>query len=152
MRDVLDLMGKRRVHYLSPPAPCWRMLNAEADQAAAAAAPPAAAAEAAPPHDTRKSAASAAGAAASSAKGPTPSTKAARGFVFFSDRLRAATGDALTIAFTPAVLAAIRTELEKVHAARQLAWERIYPPEIRTHLDSEAYRRLRQPHRARTPD
>ena len=57
------------------------------------------------------------------------------------DRLRAATGDALTIAFTPAVLAAIGTELEKVHAARQLARQRTYPPEIRTHLDSEAYRR-----------
>eukprot|EP00964_Phaeocystis_antarctica_P006104 scaffold3334_cov56-Phaeocystis_antarctica.AAC.2 len=64
------------------------MLNAEgqADHAAAAAAPPAAAAEAAPPHATRPTAASAAGAAACSAKGPTPSTKAARGFVFFSDR------------------------------------------------------------------
>ena len=125
------------------------MLNAEADHAAAAA-PPAAAAEAVPPHATSPAAAVAS--AASSAKGPTPSTKAARGFVFFSDRLRAATGDALTIAFTPAVLAAIGTELEKVHAARQLAWERTYPPEIRTHLDSAAYRRLRKPHRARTPD
>ena len=51
---------------------------------------------------------------------PTPSTKAARGFVFFSDRIRAATGDALTIAFTPAVHAAIAPELEKVRA-RQLA-------------------------------
>ena len=91
-----------------------------------------------------------AAAAASSAKGapgPTPSTKAGRGFVFFSDRLRAATGDALTIEFTPAVLAAIGPELEKVRAARQLAMsersQQSCPRAIRAHIESEAFRRLR---------
>ena len=91
-----------------------------------------------------------AAAAASSAKGapgPTPSTKEARGFVFFSDRLRAATGDALTIEFTPAVLAAIGPELEKVRAARQLAMsersQQSCTRAIRAHLESEAFRRLR---------
>ena len=97
-----------------------------------------------PADAARPDSAAPAAAAASSAKGapgPTPSTKAARGFVFFSDRLRAATGDALTIEFTPAVLAAIRPELEKVRAARQLAMS--CPRAIRAHLESEAFRRLR---------
>ena len=101
------------------------------------------AATAAPHVSSSPAAAAASSAKVTPAPGPTPSTKAARGFVFFSERLRAASGDALTIVFTPAVLAAIGPELEKVRAARQLARERAYPHEIRKHLDSEAFRRLR---------
>ena len=47
----------------------------------------------------------------------TPSTKAARGFTYFSERVRTATNDAQSITFTPALLAAIAPELEKVRAA-----------------------------------
>ena len=75
--------------------------------------------------------------------GVTPSTKAARGFVYFSQRIRTESGDAQAITFTPALLAAIAPELEKVRAARQEALARIYPPAIRAQLDSDAYRELR---------
>ena len=98
--------------------------------------------DAAPLHAASSSVTGAAAGAATRG-GPTPSTKAARGFVFFSDRLRAATGDALTIAFTPDVLASISPELEKVRAARQQARQRAYPSDIRRHLDGDAYKRLR---------
>ncbi|KAL1510749.1 hypothetical protein AB1Y20_007036 [Prymnesium parvum] len=66
------------------------------------------------------------------------------GFVFFSERLKAATAAAAAVRFTPAVLAAIEPELQKVRAGREEAMARWCPPHIRSRLATDAFRKLRE--------
>jgi hypothetical protein len=54
-----------------------------------------------------------------------------RSFVFFSERLKAATGGAPSITFSAAVLEAISPEIGKVRVGRREAMARHYPPHIR---------------------
>ena len=71
-------------------------------------------------------------------------TKAKRKFVWFSDRLKIASGSAQVITFTPEVLASIEVELAKVRAGRAEAQKRTYGADIQAQLDSDEWRELRQ--------
>ena len=81
--------------------------------------------------------------AKSSAK-VTQSTKKARNFVWFSDRLKIATNSAMKIDFCSRVLDAISLELDKVQAGRDKAMLREYPAHLETHIRSSEYRLLSQ--------
>ena len=82
--------------------------------------------------------------AQAAATGPSSGTKGDRMFVWFSDRLKQATDNALVLTFTPAVLEAISLELVKVRAGRAEAMQRVYPSAIQTRLDSAQWQELRQ--------
>jgi hypothetical protein len=86
---------------------------------------------------------SSAGGGAAAAAGQAPATsKAARGFVYFSDRLKAASGHATRIVFHPAVRAAMEPELSKVREGRVLARALSYPAAIERSLRSAAFHSL----------
>ena len=75
---------------------------------------------------------------------PGPGTKAARGFCFFSERVKRASGHATSPIFSAVVLEAIRLELDKVDHGRYLSRQRAYSPSISRQLQSAAYARLVQ--------